>query len=246
MRGRATRSQKALDAARARLQAIFDSTGFGIAITTPKGEYLEANSYWSEKLGYTREEIRHITHTDITHPDDIAISRRQLAALASGEIDNYCLEKRFLRKDGQIFWAMLSVTAIRQADGRIDSIVGIVHDINERNLARSRLQRIIHNIPVALLVVGSGDRIEHVNDAFYRLFGYPEGSVETINNWRQMAYPDPDERNRVVTQAGRLVETSRQSGKAAARCTPACAATMVTIRMSSCTISTLMVSASGP
>lgn len=213
MQGRVTRAQKALDTARARLQAIFDSTGFGVAITTPKGEYLEANSYWSEKLGYTLEEIQHITHADITHPDDIAISRQQLAALTNGEIKGYCLEKRFLRKDGQIFWAMLSVSAIRQADGRIDSIVGIVHDINDRNLARSRLQRIIQNIPVALLVFGSGDRIEHVNDAFYRLFGYPEGSVDTINNWRQMAYPDPDERNRVVTQAGQMVETSRQSGK---------------------------------
>jgi diguanylate cyclase (GGDEF)-like protein/PAS domain S-box-containing protein len=213
MQGRVTRAQKALDTAQARLQAIFDSTGFGVAITTPKGEYLEANSYWSEKLGYTQEEIQHITHTDITHPDDIAISRQQLAALTNGEINGYCLEKRFLRKDGQIFWAMLSVTAIRQADGRIDSIVGIVHDINDRNLARSRLQRIIQNIPVALLVVGSGDRIEHVNDAFYRLFGYPEGSIDTIHHWREMAYPDPDERNRIVTQASQMVETSRQSGK---------------------------------
>ena len=205
--------KRELAAARARLHAIFDNTAFGIAITTPTGSYIEANDYWSKKLGYTPEEISHITHIDITHPDDIAVSRQRLAALSSGKTDAYSLEKRFVCKDGRLFHAMLSVSAIHGNDGQIDSILGIVYDINEHNLARSRLQRIIQNIPVALIVIGTGGRIEHGNDAFHRLFGYDASAVDTLEKWRTLAYPDPTERARVVTEARLMIEQSRQSGK---------------------------------
>jgi diguanylate cyclase (GGDEF)-like protein/PAS domain S-box-containing protein len=91
------------------------------------------------------------------------------------------------------------------------------HMEKELLTARERLQRIIQNIPVAFLVVGAGDRIEHVNDAFHQLFGYEGETLQSLENWRRIAYPDPKERAHLVAQARQMIEKSRQSGK---RCGP--------------------------
>ncbi len=73
--------------------------------------------------------------SDITHPDDREISRTNLQALMVGDIDYYRLEKRYLRKDGDIVWGDLTISAIRNVKGEHVGTVGVIADITERKRA---------------------------------------------------------------------------------------------------------------
>src|SRR2546423_6761824 len=49
----------------------------------------------------------------VTHPDDIAATGNLYQRLIAGESDHLKLEKRYVRKDGSIFWGSYTVTMVR-------------------------------------------------------------------------------------------------------------------------------------
>jgi PAS domain S-box-containing protein len=123
----------------ARLRAIFDSAGIGIALVDVDGRYIQFNDFWAEMLGCSRDEVLALRNIDVTHPEDRAASQERLQALIRGEIQGYELEKRFVRRDGLVFWADLSATAIRTPEGDVEAIVGLVSDISEKKRNRDLL-----------------------------------------------------------------------------------------------------------
>src|SRR5205085_7862475 len=108
---------------------------------------------------------------EVTQPDDRdrSITRRQ--QLASGEIDQYRMEKRYLRPDGRVVWAELSVSLVRDADGHPAYAIGQIQDITERRALGERLAheaahdamtglpnraRFMERLELALLSAGHG------------------------------------------------------------------------------------------
>ena len=126
-------TERRLENSRRHLSAIFDNAVVGISLATPDGRYLEANAHWCRMLGYQAEEIHGLDNLAITYPDDVASSRQHLAALVAGELPSYTSDKRYVRKDGSVFWTTMSAAAIRDAQGAIESVVCVIQDINERN-----------------------------------------------------------------------------------------------------------------
>ena len=123
-----------------RLTDYFETPAVGIAITSLEKGWMEANDQVCAMLGYSREELRVRTWADLTHPDDVAADVAQFDRVLTGEIDRYALDKRFLRKDGEVVWTLLSVSCVRRADRSIDYFVAILTDIGERKAAEERLQ----------------------------------------------------------------------------------------------------------
>ena len=65
----------------------------------------------------------------------------QFERVMAGEIDGYSLEKRWVRKDGEIIDSVMSARCQRRADGSIDYFVGLVLDISERKLAEKQARQ---------------------------------------------------------------------------------------------------------
>ena len=53
--------------------------------------------------GYAEEELRVLTTFDITHEDDRAITRKYMDGLLAGLQRSHRVEKRYRRKDGEIY-----------------------------------------------------------------------------------------------------------------------------------------------
>ncbi|HMB31639.1 MAG TPA: PAS domain S-box protein, partial [Desulfohalobiaceae bacterium] len=85
-------------------QVIFDQAGIGMAIVNFDGYPIKTNFKLEEKLGYNKQELANIKFTDCTHPDDINLDWNLFLELFSGKRNSYQIEKRFLKKDGQIVW----------------------------------------------------------------------------------------------------------------------------------------------
>lgn len=133
--------EMALQASEARLQAIFDNAAVGMSMGTTEGRFLKVNRRASEMLGYTPQEMTRMTHIDITSPADLPKVDTHFQQLLQGNTDGYRIEKRYIRKDGSIFWGDLVVSALRDEQGHAETIIGILSDISERKEAEQRIQQ---------------------------------------------------------------------------------------------------------
>ena len=123
-----------------RFLATFEQAGSGIAHVALDGRLLRVNSRLCEILGYPREELLGLRFQDITHADDLPGNLAQLQILQTGRMDSYCLEKRYLRKDGRSFWAHVTITLARKPDGTPDCFISVVEDIQPRKDAEDALR----------------------------------------------------------------------------------------------------------
>jgi GGDEF domain-containing protein len=78
---------------------------------------------------------------EVTHPEDLAASRKLTARVLTGEIDSCQHPKRFLLPDGGIVWGLLTVTIVRGADGAPLHFVAQVQDITDRKTSEGEMAR---------------------------------------------------------------------------------------------------------
>lgn len=121
------------------LRTTFNQAAVGIALAGLDGRFLDLNQKFSEILGYTAAELRQMTFRDITHPADLSMTDEQVQRLRAGEVPDYVLEKRYLRKDGTIVWSRTTVTLLRNAAGRPERYIGVIEDITQRKRTEDAL-----------------------------------------------------------------------------------------------------------
>jgi PAS domain S-box-containing protein len=132
-------ARSALADSEARFRATFENAAVGVALVSPSGSLLRVNDSFARMLGYSTEELQSKTFSDITHQDDLEANLSVLKKTLIGEADSYCIEKRYIRKDGGILWATLTVGCVRKADGAIDYFISVIADITDRKQAEARL-----------------------------------------------------------------------------------------------------------
>ncbi len=134
------RGEEALRRSEARFKGYFELGLIGMAITSPTKGIVEVNDKLCEILGYERRELLEKTWAELTHPDDLAADVAKFDRVLAGEVDGYSLDKRWLRKDGRIIHATISVKCLRHTDGTVDHFVALVEDITDRKRADEALR----------------------------------------------------------------------------------------------------------
>jgi len=178
-----------------RYRRYFELGLIGMAVTSLEKGWVQVNDRLCEIFGYSHDELRTKTWTELTHPDDIAPDVAQFNRVLAGEIDGYSMDKRFLHKDGHVIYASISASAVRRTDGAIDHFVALVQDITARHTAEERLkenerqlQRQIDEMPIGHIVWDRNFRIESWNPAAERIFGYTSG--EAIGHHASFLIPE--------------------------------------------------------
>jgi PAS domain S-box-containing protein len=133
-------AEQELRESEARLRAYFESPAVGVALTSPAKGWIEVNDRICSMLGYSRDELSRMTWLDVTHPDDVAANLELFDRLVAGQSDRYSLDKRFIRKDGTTFWALVSASCVRRPDRSVKYIVSIYNDIEGRKRAEEALR----------------------------------------------------------------------------------------------------------
>ncbi len=124
-----------------RFRRYFELGLIGMAITSPTKCILEVNDELCSILGYTRDELLRKNWAEITHPEDLANDVVQFDQVLAGEKDEYTMDKRWIRQDGQIVYSIMSAKCVRRADGSVDYFVGLVQDITQRKQAEEELHK---------------------------------------------------------------------------------------------------------
>ena len=163
----------------------------GTALVGLDGRLLEVNRALCDMLGYEPEQLRTMRFQDLTHPDDLAASRRQLELAIDGEIDSVRLRKRYLRADGGVIWVDVSSAPVRTEDGTLLHFVTQFLDITEQQAAEDRwavanreldferrtLEAIFDTVDVGLLLLGRDGSYQRMNRRHAETMSlpYPEG-----------------------------------------------------------------------
>ena len=131
--------ENALRDSEERFRLTFEQAAVGMAHVDPSGRWLRVNRKLCQIVGYTQEEMREMTFQEITHPEDLAADLAQSARVASGEIDEYSMEKRYIHKGGDVIWINLTVAALRDPDRKLKYFVSVVEEITARKTAEVEL-----------------------------------------------------------------------------------------------------------
>jgi PAS domain S-box-containing protein len=158
-----------------RFRRFFDQSPLGAAIVSPDFRFLRVNEAFCRITGYSVGEMLSLDFPGITHPEDIAADVAQARRLLAGEIEQYEMEKRYLRKDGAVVWVSLHVRGIRDEGGRFLYFLPLVEDITSRKRAEADLRRLaaaVEQAGEAIVVTDAAGAIEYVNPAFEQITGY--------------------------------------------------------------------------
>lgn len=129
-----------LNESEARFRGIFSQAAVGIALLDAAGRWLNVNQKLCEIIGYTLDELLELDFRAITHPDDLERDVQLTRAVMDRTIDQYSIEKRYVRKGGDIVWVMLFVRRLEGAAEEPARFVSVVEDISERKAAEEPLQ----------------------------------------------------------------------------------------------------------
>jgi PAS domain S-box-containing protein len=165
-----------------RYRELFDSIQEGLFFATPDGRFLDVNDAMVRMLGYsTREELLRAEVGSHLYPEGSA-RERVLSKLAQyGVLRNY--EETLRRKDGTMLHTLQNITAVRDAQGRIAQVRGLMLDVTEQRTFQSQLQRerdfnqkILNTTQSMILVLDTAGLISYANRRCYEM-GYQESDL---------------------------------------------------------------------
>ena len=163
-REHAEHSREVLVRSETRFRTVFDLASIGMAMVAPDGGWLAVNKALCQMIGYSSDELTRMTFRDITYPADLNTDLKFLAQLRAGEINQFQLEKRYIKKDGSLVWVNLNVTKKVSPSGQLKYYIAAIKEIQAQKEAEAEL-RALH----ADLEARVDARTRELNDAVVRL-----------------------------------------------------------------------------
>jgi PAS domain S-box-containing protein len=141
------KTEKFLRESEKRFRTLIEHAPVGVAeIDSQTGRFLAANRMLCKMLDRTEEEMLSTTFAAITHPDDINLHLNQRNALHNGQYSHFTLDKRYIRKGGEIIWVSVTISQLWESWEKPGRIITIVNDITERRRAEEALKETLDQL----------------------------------------------------------------------------------------------------
>lgn len=128
-----------------------------MAVADISGRYIKVNQAMCEFVGYSESELLGMSYQDITFPEDLEANVHGRQRLLAGEMPTFRLEKRYVRKDGQVVWAVMVVSQILDKSGSVIYTVGQMLDIDT-------LKRVEQSLRTSQAGLANAQRISRIGD----------------------------------------------------------------------------------
>ena len=192
----------ALKASEQASRLIFEQAPIGMAVVGLDDRFLKVNTVLTDMVGYSAAELEARTPFDVTYKEDVDLSRVSARTMLGGA-SRSVIEKRYVRKNGEVVWTSRTACAIRDGAGQPHHFLLMVEDISDRKkseeaLRESKLhlesalrtnQLIMDNSQDVICAIDGGGRFATVNPASMTLWGYPPEEV-VGRPWTDFVHPE--------------------------------------------------------
>lgn len=207
------RAEEELRRSESRYRATFEQAPIGILNLCSEGRIVKANQRFCNLLGYKHEELLGLPCAELTHAED-----RDAFKSMYDELGRRCppcgsLEKRYLRKDGGIVWAKVTLSFLDSEAGQPSTIIAAVEDVTDRKQAEETFDA----VPDLIFVLDNQRRVVRANRAAADCVGctraellglhYDEvlhGATSPLDNYRHASSPTDGSAHRQESYKPRL------------------------------------------
>ena len=165
-----TLAEEALRESEKLFMRTFDQAPVGAAILNLDFYFERVNAKFCEILGYQENELLSLTWVDITHPDDIEETEKNIAALMAGKIEQNQTDNKYIHKNGHVIWARLSLRMVSDTAGKPLYLLPMVEDITDRKQAEEELDNLFHLTTEGLVYIDKDYEITKVNNTFLNMW----------------------------------------------------------------------------
>lgn len=164
--------EDALHESEQQFRQIFQNAPIAISLVDYQTHrFIRVNPAHYQLLGYTISELAFLTFDDISYPDDLRHNLDYLQQFKFGEFDSFCMEKRFIKKNGELVQTNITVSILPDQYGRPKFSLAMIEDISERRQAEDKikaslleketlLQEIHHRVKNNLQIISSLLRLQ--------------------------------------------------------------------------------------
>lgn len=160
-------------------QTLFENAYFGMVLVGTDGHFIKVNKAACDLFGYPQAELLGRTYKDLTHPDDLEANAALFADMLAGRCSHAKIAKRYIKKNGEVIWTLLSTSIMRKPSGAPDYIVTLFQDITEQkqtefDLAEKEEQyrSTFEDAFDGILINDLDGQIVEANPAFCEMYGY--------------------------------------------------------------------------
>jgi PAS domain S-box-containing protein len=121
-------------------RGLFEQAAVGMCVVGSDGRLLRVNDKLCSITGRAEHDLMKQELRDLTHPEDRAEHESQVGTLLLGGISEVSLEQRLMRRDGDTIWVNVTLSIQWDAGGRIQSLIGVIEDIDARKRAELELR----------------------------------------------------------------------------------------------------------
>jgi PAS domain S-box-containing protein len=188
-------------------EALARTEAFSLVMVTHvglDGRWLKVPATLCGLLGRSEPELLASTFMDVSHPDDVEADWGQCRRLIRGEIKSFELEKRYIRKNGDILWVYLNCSGVYDAAGRLLHFLTYIRDLSDHKRIEEALRRsdekwrsVIETVPIGIAISTMDGRVLDVNTAAWKILGY-EYKEEFLRLAAVTHYLDPADRQRRI------------------------------------------------
>lgn len=134
------KSETALRESEEQFRGLFTQSHVATAIVGLDKHFLKCNNAFCAFLGFSEEEILGKTIADFTHPEDLEIGMSEMVKIIKGETNHAVFQKRYIRSDNKVVWGELTISIVRDKDGKALYFLPVIQDITERKKAIASLE----------------------------------------------------------------------------------------------------------
>lgn len=95
-------------------------------------------------------------------------------------------------------WLKTTGFSVFDEDNMLEKIILLHEDVTEREFAlkslkesEKRFRSSLANAPIGISIINMTGEVEYINEKFTQIFGYTLKDCKTVDDWWQIAYPDP-------------------------------------------------------
>ncbi len=175
----------------------------------PEGTYEYVSPSADRVLGYTQDDLykNPLLIRRAVHPDWREYFEKQWQAILDGQ-EPQRFVFQIIDKQGNVRWHAQHNSYIKDSDGKLIALQGIVRDITEQKQLQEALaasekkyRDIFENVPVGLFRSSVEGRYLQVNNHLAEILGYdsPEDLISSVNDLGTQIYADSRDRDKALS-----------------------------------------------